>query len=110
MVIRLRACAQIEYTPPAPSVPSYLLVVCFEQLFVIGYIAVVSRRNWLKTGALDGIPATIVDDYTRSCRLGMVVVCVLCKCVFCTLHAHTKHGVICCASEFVVRAPQVSWS
>eukprot|EP00904_Undaria_pinnatifida_P010385 jgi/Undpi1/6477/HiC_scaffold_20.g08956.m1 len=29
----------------------------------IGDIAVVCRLNWLKTGALDGIPATIVDAY-----------------------------------------------
>ena len=28
----------------------------------IGDIAVVARLNWLKTGTLDGIPATIVDE------------------------------------------------
>lgn len=29
----------------------------------IGDIVVVARLNWLKTGSLDGIPATIVDGY-----------------------------------------------
>lgn len=42
----------------APSYSSYLRL----QLS-IGDIAVVCRLKWLKRGALDAVPVTILDDY-----------------------------------------------
>lgn len=52
-------------TPPSllPSSPVKLVCLVFEPQISIGDIAVVARLNWLKEGSLDGIPATIVDDF-----------------------------------------------